>query len=193
MDPWPTTWPSLSDLIAVVCKFHQHHFTANEQSFVAFSVNEKRDQYGCDMVILRSKSTSHSVFASMCDQMTSEQFALFLIEACKSPDIQSVLKDIVVPNLDDFKYKVSAEVHRQMLPLKQQLQQTDQEIIGIEETIVDQQIKLDDLEQHGRRAQQNWCSSLGRVRAVQGWPATAAQWHCCFVPTGKLKASTDRS
>ena len=52
------------------------------------------------MVILRSGSTTDSVFANMCDQMTSEQFALFLIEACKSPDIQSMLKDIVVPNLD---------------------------------------------------------------------------------------------
>ena len=103
------------------------------------------------MVILRSGSTTDSVFANMCDQMTSEQFALFLIEACKSPDIQSMLKDIVVPNLDAFKDMVSAEVHRQMLPLKQQLQQKDQEIVGLKETIVDQQIKLDDLEQHGRR------------------------------------------
>ena len=103
------------------------------------------------MVILRSGSTTDSVFANMCDQMTSEQFALFLIEACKSPYIQSMLKDIVVPNLDAFKDMVSAEVHRQMLPLKQQLQQKDQEIVGLKETIVDQQIKLDDLEQHGRR------------------------------------------
>ena len=71
------------------------------------------------MVILRSGSTTDSVFANMCDQMTSEQFALFLIEACKSPDIQSMLKDIVVPNLDAFKDMVSAEVHRQMQPLKQ--------------------------------------------------------------------------
>ena len=103
------------------------------------------------MVILRSGSTTDSVFANMCDQMTSEQFALFLIEACKSPDIQSMIKDIVAPKLDDFKDLISAEVHRQMLPLKQQLQQKDNEIISLKETIVDQQIKLDDLEQHGRR------------------------------------------
>ena len=103
------------------------------------------------MVILRSGSTTDSVFANMCDQMTSEQFALFLIEACKSPDIQSMIKDIVAPKLDDFKDLVSAEVHRQMLPLKQQLQQKDKEIISLKETIVYQQTNFDDLEQHGRR------------------------------------------
>ena len=55
------------------------------------------------MVILHSGSTTDSVFANMYDQMTSEQFALFLIEACKISNIQSMHQDIVVPYLDDFK------------------------------------------------------------------------------------------
>ena len=104
-----------------------------------------------DMVKLRSGSTTDSLFANMCEQLTSEQFGLFLIEACKSPDIQTMMKNIVTPNGDYFKDLVSAEVHRQIQPLKHQLQQKDQEILDLKKTIVDQQVKLDDLEQHGRR------------------------------------------
>ena len=83
--------------------------------------------------------------------MTSDQFALFLIEACKSPDIKKMIKDFVAPKHDDFMDIVSAEVHRQMLPLRQQLQEKDQEILTLKKTIADQQVQLDDLEQHGRR------------------------------------------
>ena len=60
-------------------------------------------------------------------------------------------KIIVTSNGDYFKELVSAEVHRQIQPLKHQLQQKDQEILDLKKTIFDQQVKLDDLEQHGRR------------------------------------------
>ena len=103
------------------------------------------------MVILRSGSTTESDFTNMTEPMTSDQFALFLIEACKSLDIKKMIKDIVAPKHDDFMDIVSAEVHRQMLPFRQQLQEKDQEILTLKKTIADQQVQLDDLEQHGRR------------------------------------------
>ena len=40
------------------------------------------------MVILRSGSITESDPVNMSEQMTSDQFALFLIEACKSKDIK---------------------------------------------------------------------------------------------------------
>ena len=103
------------------------------------------------MVILRSGSTAESDFINMTEQMTSNQFAHFLMETCKSPDIKKMIKDIVAPKHDDFMDIVSAEVHRQILPLRQQLQEKDLEILTLKKTIVDQQVQLDDLEQHGRR------------------------------------------
>ena len=72
------------------------------------------------MVILRSGSTTESDFTNMTEPVTSDQFALVFIEACKRPDIKKMIKDIVDPKHGDFIDIVSAEVH------------------------------LDDLEQHGR-------------------------------------------
>ena len=46
---------------------------------------------------------------------------------------------------------LSAEVHRQTQPLKEQLREKDSEIEALKETIQMQQTKLDDLEQHGHR------------------------------------------
>ena len=103
------------------------------------------------MVILRSGSTTESDFTNMTEPMTSDQFALSLIEACKSPDIKKMIKDIVAPKHDDFMDIVSAEVHRQKLPFRQQFQEKDLEILTLKKTIADQQVQLDDLEQHGRR------------------------------------------
>ena len=62
-----------------------------------------------------------------------------------------MIKDIVAPKHDDFMDIVSGEVHRQMLPLRQQLQEKDQEILTLKKTIADQRVELDHLEQHGRR------------------------------------------
>ena len=66
------------------------------------------------MVILRSGSTTESDFTNMTEQMTWDQFALFLIETCKSPDIIKMIKDTVAPKHNDFMGIVPAEVHRQM-------------------------------------------------------------------------------
>ena len=133
------------------------------------------------MVILHSGSTTDSVFANMCDQMTSEQFALFLIEACKIPDIQSMLKDIVVPYLDDFKemvynsYKKGPGNHQPQRDYCWSAYQTRQ-------SRTTRSLRQPQGQRHPwtGRARQHWCSSLGRVWADQSWPTTAAHWHCFF-------------
>ena len=57
----------------------------------------------------------------MSNEMTSEQFALFLMEACKQLDIQNMMKDITTPNRVELADIISAEVHRQMMPMKELL------------------------------------------------------------------------
>ena len=84
-------------------------------------------------------------------EMTSEQFALFLVEACNQPDIRKMIADIASPKLEQFSDAVSAEVHRQITPLKNQLSEKDAELTRLRNVIRDQQMMLDDLEQHGRR------------------------------------------
>ena len=87
-------------------------------------------------------------------EMTSEQFALFLVEACKQPDIRQMIAEIASPKNEQFSDAVSVEVHRQIAPLKQQLSEKDAELQRLRNIIRDQQIMLDDLEQHER------CDSL---------------------------------
>ena len=84
-------------------------------------------------------------------EMTSEQFALFLVEACKQPDIRKMIADIASPKDEQFSDDASAEVHRQMKPLRNQLSEKDAELTRLRNVIRDQQMMLDDLEQHGRR------------------------------------------
>ena len=50
------------------------------------------------MVILRSGSVTSYDSSTMSNQMSADQFALFLIEACKQTDIQKIIKDITTPN-----------------------------------------------------------------------------------------------
>ena len=102
------------------------------------------------MVILRSGSVTSSDNSTMAE-MTSDQFALMLVEACKLPDIQALIKNIVSSDKELYIDLLSAEVHRQTQPLKEQLREKDSEIEALKETIQMQQTKLDDLEQHGRR------------------------------------------
>ena len=97
------------------------------------------------MVILRSGSVTSSDISTMAD-MTSDQFALVLVEAFKLPDIQALIKNIVISDKELYVDLLSAEVHRQTQPLKEK----DSEIEALKETIQMQQTKLDDLEQHGR-------------------------------------------
>ena len=102
------------------------------------------------MVILRSGSVTSSDIVTMAD-MTPDQFALMLVEACKLPDIQVLIKNIVTNDKELVMDIISAEVHRQTQPLKQQIHEKDREIVALKETIELQQTMLDDLEQHGRR------------------------------------------
>ena len=83
--------------------------------------------------------------------MTSEQFTLFLVEACKQPDIRQMIAEIASPKNEQFSDAVSVEVHRQIAPLKQQLSEKDTDLQRLRNIIRDQQIMLDDLEQHERR------------------------------------------
>ena len=103
------------------------------------------------MVILRSGSVTSFDTPAMSNEMTSEQFALFLMEACKQPDIQNMMKDITTPNPAELADIISAEVHRQMMPMKELLDKKDNEIKELKQTIIEQRVKLDDLEEHGRR------------------------------------------
>ena len=103
------------------------------------------------MVILRSGSVTAVDDSINMTQMTSEQFALFLVEACKQPDIGKVISDIVSPRDQEFADAVSAEVHRQMTPLRKQLDEKNAELQRLKNIIHDQQTMIDDIEQHGRR------------------------------------------
>ena len=80
-----------------------------------------------------------------------EQFALFLVETYKQPDIRQMIAEIASPKNEQFSDSVSVEVHRQIAPLKQQLSEKDLALQRLRNIIRDQQIMLDDLDQHGRR------------------------------------------
>ena len=67
------------------------------------------------MVILRSGSVTSSDISTMAE-MTSDQFALMLVEACKLPDIQALIKNIVSSDKELYIDLLSAEVHRQTQP-----------------------------------------------------------------------------
>ena len=84
-------------------------------------------------------------------KMDSDHFSLCLAVALKSPDIVGQLKQITQPNHDEFADLISAELHRQLQPYKEELRAKDQEIKMLKKTISEQNDKLDQLEQHGRR------------------------------------------
>ena len=62
-----------------------------------------------------------------------------------------LIKNIVTNDKELVTDIISAELHRQTQPLKQQIREKDREIVALKETIELQQTMLDDLEQHGRR------------------------------------------
>ena len=65
--------------------------------------------------------------------------------------VQQLLKNIVIGDKELFADVISAEVYRQMQPLRRQPQEKDHEIGVLRQHIEDQKFKLDELEQHGRR------------------------------------------
>ena len=89
------------------------------------------------MVILRLGSVTSSDTSDMAE-LSSDQFSLFLVEACKQPDIQQLLKNIVIGDKELFADVISAEVYRQTQPLRQQLQEKDHEIGVLRQHIEDQ-------------------------------------------------------
>ena len=91
------------------------------------------------MVKLRSGSvTTVDVNIISMAEMTSEQFALFLVGACKQPDIRQMISNIVSPKDQEFADAVSAEVHRQVTPLRKQLDETNAELQRLKNIIRDQ-------------------------------------------------------
>ena len=81
----------------------------------------------------------------------SWSFALCFTEALKCPDIQNLLKDITRPTHEELRDMFSAELHRQLQPLKEQIIHKDKEISELKKAVVDLRSELDQLEQHGRR------------------------------------------
>ena len=87
----------------------------------------------------------------MNEQMDPDHFILCLAAALKSSDIVSQLKQITLPNRDEFADLISNELHKQLKPIKDELQAKDQEIKLLKRTIAEQNDKLDQLERHGQR------------------------------------------
>ena len=83
--------------------------------------------------------------------ISPDHFALCFTEALKCPDIQNLLKDITRPTHEELRDMFSAELHRQLQPLKDMIDQKDQEILELKEAVADLRSELDQLEQHGRR------------------------------------------
>ena len=87
----------------------------------------------------------------MNEQMSPDHFILCLTAALKSSDIVSQLKQMTLPNRDEFADLISSELHKQLKPIKDELQAKDQEIKLLKRTIAEQNDKLDQPEQHGQR------------------------------------------
>ena len=101
------------------------------------------------MVQLRSGSITN--IDIMTEKMTADEFALLLIGAYKILDISDMLTMVVAPDNDEFLDKVSAEVHCQLNPLREQLKDMYEEILRLKKTISDQQVMSESMEQHGHR------------------------------------------
>ena len=79
-----------------------------------------------------------------------DHFAQCFTEALKCPDIQNLLKEITRPTHEELRDMFSAELHRQLQPLKEQIIHKDKEISDLKKAVVDLRSELDQLEQHGR-------------------------------------------
>ena len=85
------------------------------------------------------------------DKMDPDHFILCLAAALKSPNIMGKLKQIIQPSRQEFTNLISSEIHKQLKPLKDELETKDNEIRALKRTIMEQYAKLHQLEQHGRR------------------------------------------
>ena len=73
----------------------------------------------------------------------------------KYPDIVYQLQQITQPRRQKFPDLISSEIHKQLKPLKDELETKDKEIKGLKKTIMDKNAKHVHLEHHG------WHDSLG--------------------------------
>ena len=85
------------------------------------------------------------------DKMDPDHFILCLAAALKSPNIKGQLKQIIQSSRQKFADLISSAIHKQLKPLKYELETKDNEIRTLKRTIMEQNAKLHQLEQHGRR------------------------------------------
>ena len=71
---------------------------------------------------------------------------LCLAAALKSPNIKGQLKQIIQPSWQEFADLISSEIHKQLKPLKDELETKDNEIRALKRTIMEQNAKLHQLE-----------------------------------------------
>ena len=103
------------------------------------------------MVIVRSGSTTDCITMNDQDKMDPDHFILCLCAALKSPDIKGQLKQIIQTSRQECADLISSEIHKQLKPLQEELETKNKEIWALKITIMEQNTKLDQLEQHGRR------------------------------------------
>ena len=124
-------------------------------------------------VILRSCSTADCI--SMNDQAKIEPapFNPMPSGSLKYPDIVYQLQQITQPRRQKIPDLISSEIHKQLKPLKDELETKDKEIKALKKTIMDKNAKLVYLEHHG------WHDSLrfsGIPVKVEMMAWTQASW-----------------
>ena len=76
----------------------------------------------------------------MTESMSQEQFALYLVEACKSPDIQQMLKNVLRLIQNELADRIPAEVYRQTLSLRKLIEDKDNGIGQFKKTVDEQKV-----------------------------------------------------
>ena len=103
------------------------------------------------MVILRLGSTTDCITRNDQDKMEPDHFILCLAVALKSLDIVRQLKQIPQPSRQEFADLISSEINKQIKPFNDDLKTKDKEIRASKWRIMEQNAKLYQLKQHGRR------------------------------------------
>ena len=85
--------------------------------------------------------------------MTKTKWTLIIIFYAwlQSPDIKGQLTQIFQPSRQESAHQISNEIHKQLKPLKDELETKDKELRGLKRAIMEQNAKLDHLEEHGQR------------------------------------------
>ena len=96
----------------------------------------------------RSSSRSSSPVTT---SLSSEQFALYFIEALKDQTVVSGLRQAVKPNNEDLVDMVAEKVNQRISLLEERLAVKDTTIQKLEERVADLENKIDQQEQYSRR------------------------------------------